>query len=246
MEKQEVAFPTKEELEQITVVVPTKNEAGSLGEVLEGVLELGYRVLVVDGHSKDKTHAVCKKAGVKFILDHKKGKGDGIRTAINYLPNEGVAVFMDADGSHNPDDIRKLVRPILDKKADLVIGSRMLGGSDELYGKFYDALKMFGSEIITLSINWRFKAELTDCQNGFRAFDLSFAKKLRLEENIHTIEQEEVIKTLHLKGRIVEVPAHEYPRLKGKSKISLRRVFWRFLWSWLKNLFIATGPKNAK
>jgi dolichol-phosphate hexosyltransferase len=80
-----------------------------------------------------------------------------------------VAVFIDADGSHEPANIPKLVAPIAAGQADLVIGSRILGGSKELVGSMAEVMRLMGSLIITLSINYRYAVRLTDYQNGFRA-----------------------------------------------------------------------------
>jgi len=96
---------------------------------------------------------------------------------------------------------------------------------------------MVGSDIITLGINYRFNVRLTDSQNGFRAIRSDVARKLPLKENITTIEQEMIIKTLKLGYRMGEVPTHEYARRGGESKISARKVAWRYVYSWLKYLF---------
>jgi dolichol-phosphate mannosyltransferase len=129
------------------------------------------------------------------------------------------------------------VRPILDDEADHVTGSRMRGGSDELHGDFGKFIRMIGSDIITLGINYRFNIRLTDSQNGFRAIKASVAKKLPLQENITTIEQEMIIKTLRLGYRMSEIPTHEYARKFGESNIRISKVWWRYVWSWLRYLF---------
>ena len=113
----------------------------------------------------------------------------------------------------------------------------MRGGSDELHcdvGKF---IRMIGSDIITLGINYRFGVALTDSQNGFRALRSELARRLDLKENIHTIEQEMIIKTLKLGCRMSEVPAHEYARKNGDSTINVRKVAHRYVYSWLKYMF---------
>lgn len=224
----------------VSVVIPTKNEEKNITHIIEGVKKscFGFlkETIVVDGHSQDKTREIARKLGVKIVLDHGRGKGDAIRTAIEHLKGE-IAVFIDADGSHDPKDIRKLVGPILQNKADHVSGSRMLGGSDELHGDFNKFLRMMGSDIITLGINYRFGVRLTDTQNGFRAIKTSVVRKLDLKENITTIEQEMIIKTLRYGYKITEVPTHEYRRKYGSSTIKLQKVAWRYVYSWLKYLF---------
>lgn len=224
----------------VSIVIPTKNEEKNIAHIIWGVKKscLGFlkEIVVVDGHSQDKTREIARKLGVKIVLDHGRGKGDAIRTAIEHLKGE-ITVFIDADGSHDPRDIKRLIKPILQNKADHVSGSRMLGGSDELHGDFNKFLRMMGSDIITLGINYRFGVRLTDTQNGFRAIKTKVVRKLGLRENITTIEQEMIIKTLKDGCKIIEVPAHEYQRKYGTSTIKLQKVAWRYVYSWLKYLF---------
>jgi len=96
---------------------------------------------------------------------------------------------------------------------------------------------MVGSDIVTLGINYRFGVDLTDSQNGFRAIKRDVALALDLKENITTIEQEMIIKTLKKGYRMAEVPTHEYARKYGTSCIKVSRVWWRYVYSWFKYLF---------
>ncbi len=192
-------------------------------------------LLVVDGHSTDDTREIAESLGCRVVLDAGKGKGCGIRQAIAEVTGD-IVVFIDADYSHRPADIPRLVVPILRGEAEHVVGSRPRGGSDELHGDLEKFARMIGSDIITLGINYRFGVRLSESQNGFRALRTEVARQLDLKENITTIEQEMTIKTLARGYRIVEVPTHEYARRFGESKIRLPRVFFRYLFSWLKYL----------
>ncbi|MFZ5366478.1 MAG: glycosyltransferase family 2 protein [Patescibacteria group bacterium] len=220
----------------ISVIILAKNEEKSIGKVILGAKPYADELLVIDGHSKDKTRQIARKMGVKVFLDHGLGKGEAVRLGIKKAQKE-ILVFIDADGSHDPKDIPKLARPILEGKADHVTGSRMLGGSDELHGTWNKFLRETGSHLIILGINWRFGTQLTDGQNGFRAIRRKVAQKLNLKEDITTIEQEMIIKTLKSGFRMAEVPTHEYRRQNGESSIILRKVWWRYVYTWLKYLF---------
>jgi glycosyltransferase involved in cell wall biosynthesis len=147
-----------------------------------------------------------------------------------------ILVFIDADGSHDPRDVPSLVKPIVDGVADHVSGSRMLGGSDELHATLHQFVRLFGSQIVTLSINYTNNVRLTDCQNGFRAIRRDVARALDLHENITTIEQEMVIKSVRLGYRLAEVPTHEYARANGESNFRVSKVFARYITSWLHYL----------
>ncbi len=220
----------------VTLIMATLNEEKTIKYILDSSRPFCKEILVIDGHSSDQTRDIAQENGAIVFLDHGLGKGDAIRVGI-MKASEKVLVFIDADMSHNPEDIPKLVAPIFHNNVDHVVGSRPKGGSDELHGDFNKFIRMIGSDIITLGINYRFNVRLTDSQNGFRAIKSSVAQKLNLQENITTIEQELTIKTLKHHYKIAEVPTHEYARLYGDSRISLIKVSTRYVYSWLKYLF---------
>lgn len=219
----------------ISIVIPTLNEEETIAWIIERCKPHGNEILVVDGHSSDRTAAIAAGLGVTVLTDNGKGKGAAIRQAIGAASGD-IIVFIDADGSHDPDDIPRLVEPIVSGEADHVTGSRILGGSSELFGGFDEFLRLAGSSFITECINWRFKTKLSDSQNGFRAIKRDVALKLGLRENITTIEQEMVMRTLKCGYRMAEVPTHENKRLVGPSKIRLGKVWFRYGYSLVKYL----------
>ncbi len=223
-------FPT------LTVVIPTLNEAATVGEIIERVRPYTDDILVVDGHSPDGTADIARGLGARIVFDHGKGKGEAIRSVIPHLERE-IAVFIDADGSHDPADIPALIRPILVGEADHVSGSRLIGGSSELHGGFDECFRLMGSSLITACINHRFGVRLSESQNGFRAIRTAVLRDLGLQEDITTIEQEMIIKTLKKGYRMAEVPSHEHERKAGYSKISIRKVAVRYVWSMVKYLY---------
>ncbi|MDD5109283.1 MAG: glycosyltransferase family 2 protein [Candidatus Omnitrophica bacterium] len=221
---------------KVTVIIPAKNEESTIGKIISRVKPFVDEIIVVDGHSTDKTREIAEELGAKVILDNKKGKGAAMRLALNEVSGS-ITVFIDADGSHDPGDIPNLITPILEGKADHVSASRMRGGSDELHGDFSKFVRMVGSDIITLAINYRFNVRLTDSQNGFRAIKTEVVRGLGLRENITTIEQEMIIKTLKKKFRLVEIPSHEYKRECGNSLINVRKVWPRYVYAFIKYLY---------
>lgn len=229
----------------ISVVICTKNEEQSIEEAVKRAKPYCKEIIIADGGSTDNTIKIAESLGIKVVQDAGGGKGDGIKAGIKAASGE-IIVFMDADLSHNPDDIPRLVGPILENKADHVIGSRALGGSEELHGTLERCLRMIASAIITLGINYRFNVSLSDSQNGFRAIMSNLANRLILREKITTIEQEMTIKILIGGFRISEVPSHEYPRKYGNSCIKLQRVWFRYLYSWIKYLFFCGRTQAIK
>jgi glycosyltransferase involved in cell wall biosynthesis len=224
-------------IKNLCVVIPAKDEEKSIGEIIEGCLKYAKRVLVIDGYSKDKTREIAEKSGADVVLQKGKGKGSAIRTSAEYVSDDEIVVFIDADGSHDPEDIPKLIKPIQEGKADHVTGSRLFGGSSELHGGFDEFMRLTGSSFITFCINNKFNVRLSDSQNGFRAIRGAVLKDLDLRENITTIEQEMIIKTLKKGYKMDEVPAHEYRRKYGESHIEMHRVFFRYVFSFIKYLY---------
>ncbi|MGD0281857.1 MAG: glycosyltransferase family 2 protein [Dissulfurispiraceae bacterium] len=219
----------------ISIVIPALNEEASIKDVIEKCRKYGQEIIVMDGHSTDQTRIVAEEAGATVILDKGKGKGAAIRESVGHVTKD-IIVFIDADGSHDADDIPKLVDPIIRGVADHVTGSRLIGGSSELHGGFDEFFRLAGSAFITACINYRFDVTISDSQNGFRAIRSDVIKQLDLREDITTIEQEMIIKTIRKGFRLAEVPTHEYKRVAGHSKIKLSSVWLRYGYCLLKNM----------
>jgi dolichol-phosphate mannosyltransferase len=221
---------------RVTVVIPAKDEEGLIGEITDAVAPYADEILVVDGHSKDRTRDIAAAHGARVILDRGRGKGEALRLSFTEATGD-ILVFIDADGSHDPTDIPKLVAPIQRGEADLVIASRGKGGSDELHGTLEQFIRYFGSQVIMLAINYRWNVRLTDSQNGFRAIRRDVATQLGLTSNLTTIEQEMLMKALKKGVRVTEVASHEYERRWGTSKVVVWKLWFPYVWSFLRNLF---------
>jgi dolichol-phosphate mannosyltransferase len=225
----------------ITVIVPARNEAANLLPVLALVRPYADELLVIDGHSNDGTREIAAACGARVVLDDGQGKGAAIRRGIQEAQGD-ILVFVDADGSHDPRDIPALVAPIVAGVADHVSGSRMLGGSDELHATLHQFVRLLGSQIITLAINYTLGVRLTDCQNGLRAIRRDVARALDLREQITTVEQEMIIKSLRCGYRLVEVATHEYVRANGRSTFRVQDVWLRYVASLVYYLFVWQPP----
>lgn len=221
--------------ENLSIIIPAKNEESNIRNIIEKCKKYSKNIIVVDGCSTDKTREIAEDCGVKVIIDSGRGKGAALRESIPHI-NTDITLFIDADGSHDPDDIPKIIRPILANKADHVSASRLLGGSSELHGTFNECFRLMGSSFITACINWKFNVKLSESQNGFRAIKTNVLKILNLKEKITTIEQEMIIKTLKMGYKIAEVPSHEYKRVFGNSNIKLSKVWFRYIYSLVKYL----------
>jgi len=219
----------------VSVVIPTKNEEGLIGEIVDSVRPYADEVLVIDGHSSDGTREIAAARGARVELDGGKGKGEALRRSMASAAGD-IVVFIDADGSHDPKDIPALVAPIKAGAADMVIGSRGKGGSDELHGTLEQFIRYIGSQLIMLAINYRWNVRLTDSQNGFRAVRRDVGLKLGLKANLTTIEQEMLMRALKLGYRVDEIPTHEYERKWGTSKVVVWKLWSAYLWSFFRNI----------
>lgn len=220
-----------------TAVIPIFNEAKTIGKTISRVRPHVDEVLVVVAkRSSDGGLKIAERAGARTIIDNGLGKGAAMRQSMGSVTN-GIILFIDADGSHIPEDIPAILEPIKKDGADMVIASRMLGGSEELYGTVSQFFRMLFSMIITLIINYRFNVRITDSQNGFRAIKTGAIKTLGLKSNIFDIETEMTMKCAKKGYRIVEVPSRELRREHGKSGINVLKMGPIYLWRVIANLF---------
>ncbi len=219
-----------------TVIIPARNEGDVVLDVAQAARACCDEVIVVDGRSTDGSAERLAGAGFRVLQDHGGGKGDAVRTGIAAASGE-ILVMMDADGSHDAAEITRLTAPIEAGEADMVIGCRMRGGSDEFAGTWTMFIRLWGNNVLTQVINTRFGTHLTDSQNGFRAVRAEVVRALPLRENRHTIELEMVLTALKRGFRVTQVPSHEYARRAGHSSLSVVNQTPAFLSCLLRNIW---------
>jgi dolichol-phosphate mannosyltransferase len=228
----------------VAVVIPARNEAPTIADLVTRSRPFAHRVVVMDGHSTDGTPDLARNAGATVIQDPGRGKGSAIRAALSALDAD-IVVFMDADGSHDPADVPKLVQPIARDELDLCVGSRFAGGSDELSVSMGQLIRTIGNISMNIAINTRWKVALTDTLNGYRAVRRSAALVVGLVEDRHTIEQEMVMKMLRHRFRVGNAPTHESARVHGHSHINIWREWPKFVWCVVENLVPRDLPPRA-
>jgi glycosyltransferase involved in cell wall biosynthesis len=226
---------------KVAIIILGKNEERTIGALLDKLL-LNFtteEIILIDGRSVDRTVEIAKDKYIKIIIDNGKGKGAAIKIAINAIQSD-ILVFMDADGSHKPEDIPKLIQPIIDNTADLVIASRMKGGSGEFSGSLQNIIHYIGNVLSSFIVNLIFghgNIVVTDCNNGFRAIKSSVARQLNLREDSFTIEPEMTIKCLKRGFKIREISSFEFKRKYGSSHISSIRMLTRYIWCFVRGIF---------
>jgi glycosyltransferase involved in cell wall biosynthesis len=171
----------------ITAIIPAFNEEVSIGSVVLTTKKHVDRIIVIDDGSIDKTAEIAQSAGAEVIKHARNmGKGDALKTGFLAVGQNGTGVIItiDADGQHNPDEIPKMVAPILAKEADMVIGSRYLNGNNiPLY-------RRFGQKILDRITNINSGIHVTDTQSGFRSFSTNTISAFRFKSNGFSIESE--------------------------------------------------------
>jgi hypothetical protein len=216
--------------ERIVVVMPAHNEAENVGHVIQSIPERleEYPVVsvVIDDASEDDTLEVAKKAGALAArLPIRRGGGLALRVGyeIALRLNAKVVVSMDADGQHLPEDMPRLIQPILDGEADMVNGSRILG-EFERESRVRHAGVHFFSWLVTLMTGSR----VTDVSNGYRATRTEVLKDLVLHQD-QFWTSELLIEGLRQRLRIKEVPITIRARAGGVSKKPKNvRYAWNF------------------
>jgi glycosyltransferase involved in cell wall biosynthesis len=204
----------------VTVVIPTLNEEGSIAGVIRELNHLGYHnILVADGNSRDRTVEIAKEFGANIMIQNGRGKGTALRQAFNHGSLNGDAVVMlDADGSMNPKEIPMLI-DALDSGADLVKASRFLGHG---YSEDMSLIRKIGNRFFLMLVNSFWSANYTDLCYGFGAFRKGAIRKLypHLKAKNFEIETEIFIKAKKLGLKVEEVPSIESRRKHGKSNLN--------------------------
>jgi glycosyltransferase involved in cell wall biosynthesis len=161
---------------RVCVVIPAYNEGRAIGRVLQKAHTCGLDILVVDDGSSDDTASVARAAGVHLLVhETNQGKGAAIRTAIAWVLDQGydAALFMDADGQHEPHEIAPFAQCFHATQADLVIGSRM--HDNKAMPLVRKLSNRFSSALVSILAG----ARVTDSQSGFRLLSARLLTRLR-------------------------------------------------------------------
>ena len=189
---------------KITIGIPAFNEEKHLPQILTKLKEITNSIIVCDDGSTDNTSIIAKKFGAE-VIKHKKnlGYGSAIKSIFQVASeiNSDILVTFDADGQHRIEDINKVIQPIKDEEADIVIGSRFLNNNNDVPG-----YRKIGIKLITQVTNASIKKHFTDSQSGFRAYKKQVLDNIVLTEQGMGISTEILIKATEKKFRITEIP----------------------------------------
>jgi glycosyltransferase involved in cell wall biosynthesis len=212
---------------RVLICIPAFNEEDSIADVVIKSKAFSPEVIVYDDGSRDKTAEIAEKNGAMVIRNTRnKGYGRALNTLFQYAirMKADIVVTIDSDGQHDPNYIPHLMLPILESKADIVIGSRFLTTEDKINVPKY---RSFGIRTITKFTQVGCFDRITDATSGFRAYSIDALNRLRLVEDGMAISTEILLKADDSNLRIVEVPitTTRYD-IKDESSHSPLRLGW--------------------
>jgi len=201
---------------QVSVIIPTRNEAGAIGRVLADLpSDLVTEVIVVDNNSTDGTTEIAARMGARVVLEPRRGYGQACLTGLAHATSPDVVVFLDGDYSDRPAELPCLIAPIVEGRADITLGSRLAGPRTPGALPWHAVL---GNRLAATLITHLFGVRISDL-GPFRAARADVLHALALKETTYGWAVEMILKGAVQGFRIVEVPVSYYPRI-GKSKIS--------------------------
>jgi len=205
----------------LSVVIPAFNEENTIGDVISRLkatiqkIGIDNEIIIIDDCSWDRSAEISRGQNVKvYSLKWHMGKGYALRAGFKKAKGEIIATI-DSDGSHRPEELPLLLKPILQDKADMVIGSRF-SGNTPTSGKRFNAA---GVRIFSLMIRILTGAVVSDSQSGYRAMKSEVLENLSLKSGGYEIESEMLVKIARKKFRVREVPVSFEQRTYGRSTL---------------------------
>ena len=220
---------------KLSIIIPCFNEKNTIENILKKIDQSlnyykisNFEIIVVDDFSTDGSKEVLKKLSNKekiqiYFHDNNLGKGAAIHTALRYTTGD-IVIIQDADLEYDPFDYNKLLVPFFETNADIVYGSRFLGGGK--YVRIHFFWHYLANKILTFICNLFINLNLTDMETGYKVFKTSALKSINLKEKSFSFEPEVTIKLAKKNYKFFEVPITYNGRSyeEGK-KIGLKDAF---------------------
>ncbi len=218
------------------LIIPTLNEEKTINTIIQKSLNYfePNNIIVIDGHSSDKTPEIVKSHNILLLQQTGKGKGNAIIDVLNYINNNkydynGV-VFIDGDLTYDISEVNNLIEPIIKDKYDMVIGNRLNGKREK---NSITRFNLIGNWIFSILIRLFHGSIITDTQTGYRALSKSCINNIlpHLKSNSFDIETEMNIIVARKKLKIYDVPISYYCRpIDSYSKLNPMKIGLKILW----------------
>lgn len=215
---------------RICVLLPTLNEENGIIEVIENMPNpVVDKIVIIDGHSSDKTiynaESMRVHSEIETMYQEGEGKGMAFQTFLkNFdLDSHDVYIMLDADGTYDPKEMEKIIFPIVNKEADVVMGNRLCDGGTEAM----NSLTLFGNKALTFISNVLYNKKTEDLCTGYWAFSKDFLKSIKIDAKGFDLEANLFTQAVKKKFRIKSVPISYGVRL-GKKKLKYKHGFLIF------------------
>ncbi|MEO8047140.1 MAG: glycosyltransferase family 2 protein [Nitrospirota bacterium] len=212
---------------KLSIIMPAYNEAATIAEMISKVqaVDVGFskELIIVDDASVDGTTDVLKtligRDSLQVVFhERNRGKGAAIRTGLAHVTGD-IVVIQDADMEYDPDDLPRLIRPIVSGKADVVYGNRFHGESHRVLYFWHSV----GNGALTLACNILTNLNLSDMEVGYKAFRADVICRMHLRSDRFGFEPEVTAKVAKLGCRLFEVPISYYGRTYAEGK----KITWK-------------------
>ncbi len=199
--------------EDVCILIPTLNEEKTIEGIIKEFISIGFSdILVIDGHSTDRTVEKAKNGGARVVIQSGTGKGQAVSQAFQIITSQYV-VMIDGDGTYLPEEVDKLLEPVVAGHADHVIGNRFAH-----YQKgAFTGMNLFGNRILNKIFGFAYGIWLKDILSGYRAFNNEALKQIELNTTGFEVETEITVECVKKDLKIVEVPVTYLARVSGAA-----------------------------
>jgi glycosyltransferase involved in cell wall biosynthesis len=206
---------------RVAVIIPCKDEEGTIAAVLQAFRAAlpAAELVVVDNNCTDRTASVARDNGARVLRETRPGKGHAVRKAFREVAAD-VYLMVDGDDTYPAEEAPRLIQPILEDRADVVVGARLASGSKSEF----NVMNRMGNRLLLGVLNVVFRARLTDLLSGYRAMSREYARQSPILSSGFELETEMSVLALERGFRTLELPVHLKRRPQGsRSKIELWR-----------------------
>ncbi len=203
------------EKDEVCILIPTLNEAPTIGGLISEFKEMGYfNIVVMDGNSRDATRDIALECGARVVVQSEKGKGNALIEAFRNIDSPYI-LMLDGDGTYSPQDAEQMLLP-LSEGYDQVIGNRLIPDNNEAFSR----LNLLGNHVINRLFKLAQGKYLSDILSGYRAFTSASLEQLHLKETGFEIETEITAEAVRNDQKIKIIPVKYVKRPGTNTKLN--------------------------